>query len=160
MRRFFQHGHNLAKRFDIGSAYPSSNRTLQCQQVTVDPLRKFSSFRRQSNNKGPPIRFADVAFDQSAFGQPVKNTGERRSLVRETAMKIGHVSRSRLSEHRQNVCFALGQPALAQVIQVKANSMGSAMDWMNKSKRHDYNGFRSGSTQECRASSLNKRSIE
>jgi hypothetical protein len=59
--------------------------------MTPDALRQFSPFYRRFHNERAAICFADCARDQPAPCQAIENAGQGRSLVREAAMKIGHI---------------------------------------------------------------------
>lgn len=91
--------------------------------MTADAARQPSTFRGQHDQKSAPIGFPDLAFNQTTVFKAIENTGQRRPLVGKAAMEIGNFRRPRMREHRKDVRFALGQSALAQIIEIQADSV-------------------------------------
>ena len=54
----------------------------------------------------------------------------------QTPVKLRYCGRRRLGEERENVRFALGKLLLTQLVQIQADLMGRALNWMNKTKWH------------------------
>ena len=100
--------------------------------MTADAARQLSTFRGQQHQKSAPIGFPDFSFNQTTIFKAIENTGQCRSLVGKTVMEIGNFRRRRMREHREDVRLALRQSALAQVIEIKADPVCRAVNWMNK----------------------------
>ena len=65
--------------------------------MTVNTLRQFSPFCRQSHNKRAAICFADCARYQPARCQTIENAGQGRSLVRKAAVESATLAERELA---------------------------------------------------------------
>ena len=73
---FLFQGHNdPVETIDIGSADAPDNSAFQRGQVTLNAVRKFLPFCRQSYHECAAICFAYCASDQSALCEPIENAG-------------------------------------------------------------------------------------
>jgi hypothetical protein len=94
----FQRCDNVVEALDVGACYVPRDIALEIRQMTVDAAGELSTVCRKSDKKRAAISRADLARDQAAVGEAVKDAGQGGSLVCKTAVEIGHLCRRGLRE--------------------------------------------------------------
>jgi hypothetical protein len=132
MRLLLDRRHDLHEPLDVVGGDAPRDRVLEIGEVAVDTPGRLHPFRRGRDHERPAILGADVARDEAALGKAIENTGQGRSLVRETAVQRGNRRRPGRRQQREDVRFALRQAVVTQVGQIEADSMRRAMNRGNQ----------------------------
>jgi hypothetical protein len=102
-----QNRDDVLEAFNLGRGCAFHDRLLKRGKVAAHAPRHGPTFGSQFHPKCPAIGLTNFPRDHSASSQPIENTGQRRSLMGEAAMKIGNFRGRGMVEQGENVRLAL-----------------------------------------------------
>jgi hypothetical protein len=119
---------------NVVGGHAAPDRLFEIGEVPVHAACDLQPLVRRGDHERPTVFRADLTRDEAAGGEAIEDAGQRRALVRETAMQLSDGGRRRRRKQRQDVPFSLRQAVVTQLRQIETDPVRRSVNGWNEAQ--------------------------